>query len=184
MSHVRTQIRNYVLNRLTGNTNAESRVYNSKITPNKGDFPVIGVYTPKDSFQEELSASPYEQRRVCTLEIHCSVVQNATFQDELDALCLQLEQFIDYRLGGGLDEIESCEYKDTEILLNREGEFPIATAIIIYEVTYIWTETLLVDPASLSDLNSLYVQWDMKDLTVTGAPGPDGQIDKTDEIQL
>jgi hypothetical protein len=184
MSHIRTQIRNYVCNRLNGRTAAGNRVYDSKVTPNIGPFPVIGVYTFSDAKTQDRSEAPFEAVRTITLEVQIEVIAtgNRHYAEQLDNLCLQVEQLIDYKLGGGIDELYSCKYRDTNTFLKEDGEKLTAIAAMSWDVVYDWISTPVQDPITMDDLKYIYNSYDLADPNDGGELGPDGQIDAQDIV--
>lgn len=179
--HVRTLVRNYICNRLKGKTAAENRVFKSKVTPNQGPFPAIGVYTLSDKFKEDRAETPYNQKRNFSIEIHIEIVANDGYDDILDDICLQVEKLIDFKLGGEIDVLESCKYQDTEIIIKPDGEKTTAIAVMTWDVEYFWEETPEFDPITMDDLRWIYIKYDMADPNSEGE-GPDGQIDAEDHV--
>jgi hypothetical protein len=182
--HIRTQIRNYVCNRLVGKTDAGNRVYESKVTPNQGPFPIIGVYTLADTKTADRSEAPYEETRNITLEVQIEhmATGNPSFAADLDAICLRVESLIDYKLGGRIQEIQGCKYRDTNVIFKDDGEKMTAVAAMSFDVVYDWTEPNFEDPAVLDDLKWIYNTYDLADPNNGSGEGPDGQIDAQDIV--
>lgn len=185
MIHIRTLIRQALIAALMGQTNAGLRVFNSKVTPTAAqDLPCLNVFTTRDLWIEDVSETPRQQRRRCTVEIHAEVhALPGEFQDALDALCLQIENRLGFYPPGLMDLIEYSVLKDTEIMYSRDGDLPVATAAMSYEIQYIRPEPEPID-GDITDLTGIDVDWDMADPTKNGRRGPDGQIDKRDRYNL
>jgi len=179
--HFRQLVRNYICNKLNNSTNAADKVFNTKITPNRGPFPVIGVYTLSDIKSDEVCLSPYQQLRNIALEIQVEVQANATWQDDLDAICWQIENLIDTKLGGGLDQLKWCKLKDTSITGSDNPETLTAIATMSWDIEYFWSEAL-VDPSTLDNLDWIYTSYDMAYPNNGTTDGPDGVIDAIDHI--
>lgn len=179
MSHKRTEIRIYLVDRLlNGDTNADSRVHNSKINAEHGPFPAIAVYTTGERKLEKTSENP-EYRKEITVELQAVVEQSDTYADDLDDLCLQIEALLDfdYFLGGQQNGIvESFEPDETQILFSNKGDIELAMAMMTYKATYI---AILPDnTASLDKFNTFHGDIDTaNDQTTEGETGPDGQIE-------
>jgi hypothetical protein len=178
MSHIRTQVRNYVRSKLlNGATNAENRIYKSKIDAHLGEEPIIGIYTHSERKLERTTNAP-EYRKEFTVELQVIVRENDTWDEELDDLCRQIEQLLDfdYYLGGmqsGL--VESFEPDETDILHNDKAEQQYAMAKMTYKATYLSSQD--DNSSTLDNFNTFHGDIDANDPTTTGELGPDGQID-------
>jgi hypothetical protein len=177
--HPRTKIREYVCALLSGKTPAATRVHDTRVVALGGDMPTINVYTLDDRMEEEISHTPHEIRVVCPLVIEVSAFVNDTFAQDLDALCLQIESLIDFRLGGNA---EKCIYASTTFGFDQEGDRVFAIAKITYNVYFQKTEGGLNTEFGIFD--KFYGAWDMADPNIPGDDsGKDGQIDAIDQLE-
>lgn len=171
MTHKRVLVRNYLVTLLTGQTAAGSRVYNSKALPFLGTLPAVNLLTLSEKAGEPYQQVPIEQKVDLSIDILAIVQANEGYADTLDSLCEQIENRIDYKLGG---LVNSCVYQSTDIDYREEGQKLLAFARISYKAEYLIEEKALTLAADSDDLESIATGWDM-------AP-TDEQIDANDLI--
>lgn len=181
MTHIRTTVRNYVVAKLQTSpvTNASTRVFNTRVEPFQPEetLPAINVVTPEERADPPFQIGPISQKAYFTLVIEAIVRHLDNYATDLDALCEQIQNKLDYYLG---NNVQSCLYQGTQMAINEEGEVPIALARINYLVEYEFTEKGI--PASPDDLVSIHADWDLADPNNGSVVGPDGQIDAQDII--
>jgi hypothetical protein len=175
----RKSLRAYVVNLLktpSGSvypTNAESRVFNSRIIPvgewNNIALPTINVATPRETVEGTF--------HVCTMDIELAV-KGSTFADDLDTLAAQVINKLDYTLGGN---VFKCVYQGFEGTYFDEVERPMGVGRLTFQLEYQYEE-LLVDPDDLPNLENINLQWDMYSPNDGSVIGPDGQIDAEDNL--
>ncbi len=179
MTHIRQTIRNYVATQLTGATNAGANVYKSKVTPFWNNLPAINIFTMRDEAEPPFELGPVRQKVPVTIHIYAAVKHNDDYADNLDALCEQIESKMDYFLGGN---VQSCLYDGTNIVFRDEGDKNLAIAEITYKATHIYEEKGMVNPDTLSDLDSIHIDYDLADPNDGSTEGPDGQTDAQDIV--
>lgn len=139
MSHVRKQIRDAVETTLRSGVSLVSRrVYGSRVYPlTKEKLPAIAVYTTSES-SNIMTLGLRTLMRELSLNVDVYVSINDTFDDNVDAICLQIEEAIaaNYTLGGlSKDTI----LVSTEVDYDGETENPVGVARLTYTVQYVTT---------------------------------------------
>lgn len=134
MTHIRTQIRQEVVNLLKGNTVAGNKVYGSRIRP-LDNLPAIAVFTLNEEAETVTISYPRTQSRNLNLAVEIYVKANTGFDDEADALAAEVEALLaaDTSLGGLAKDIKLVA---TGLLFSGEGEKPAAIATLTYSVLY------------------------------------------------
>lgn len=185
MTHIRTRVVEYVKNRLMGQTTAGTRVFDHKLTKTMPPFPAINISAVNDRLDELRGENPVVQNRVLTLQVDVEVLaMQDGWKAAMDDICLKVEQLIDVKLGGGIPELESCIYDETQIVGNADGEKITAIAVMTWNVKYVWEETPVLTTEEMDDLKLLHGTWDMSSPNNGTVDGPDGQIDAEDIIDL
>lgn len=139
MAHVRKQIRDAVESTLTsGVALVSGRVYGSRVYPlTKEKLPAIAVYTTSES-SGIMTMGLRTLLRELSLNVDVYVSVNDTFDDNVDAICLQVEEAIaaNYTLGGlSKDTI----LVSTEVDYDGDTENPVGVARLTYTVQYVTT---------------------------------------------
>lgn len=139
MAHVRKQIRDAVESTLTGGVALVSgRVYGSRVYPlTKEKLPAIAVYTTSEA-SGIMTMGLRTLMRELSLNVDVYVSVNDTFDDNVDAICIQIEEAIaaNYTLGGlSKDTI----LVSTEVDYDGETENPVGVARLTYTVQYVTT---------------------------------------------
>ena len=137
MAHIRKQIRDRLETILTSGVSlVQSRVFGSRIYPlTAPQLPAIAVYTASESSNLQ-TMGLRTQMRDLSVSIDVYVMVNDKFDDDIDALCVQIEQTIaaDYTLNGlAKDTILT----GTEIDFDGEAEKPIGVARLTYSIRYV-----------------------------------------------
>ena len=137
MAHVRKDIRDRVASVLTtGVTLVSSRVYTSRVYPlSEAKLPAIAVYTSSETSNLMSFQPPTLQRSMSlTVDVYARAV--GTFDDDVDAICVQIEDTIgaDFRVNGLAKQIHLIS---TEIDYNGEAEQPVGIASMTFEVAYV-----------------------------------------------
>jgi len=139
MAHVRKQIRDRVEIILkTGVTLAQQRVYASRIYPLTGpQLPAVAVYTPSEGSGLQTMGTRTLARDI-SLNVDAYVRVTDTFDDDIDALCVQIEETIaaDYNLNG---LVKDTILTSTEIDFDGEAEKPVGVARLTYTIRYVTT---------------------------------------------
>jgi hypothetical protein len=137
MAHIRKQIRDRLETILTSGVSlVQSRVFGSRIYPlTAPQLPAIAVYTASESSNLQ-TMGLRTQMRDLSVSIDVYVMVNDKFDDDIDDLCVQIEQAIaaDYTLNGlAKDTILT----GTEIDFDGEAEKPIGVARLTYSIRYV-----------------------------------------------
>lgn len=137
MAHIRQQIRSRAETILTsGVTLATGGVYASRVYPlTEAKLPAVTVYSGSE-------ASGLQTMGVRTLARDLSLVIDAyvrvtdAFDDDVDALCVQIEETIaaDYTLNG---LVKDSILTSTEIDFDGEAERPVGVARLTYTIRYV-----------------------------------------------
>jgi len=139
MAHVRTQIRNRVGTVLTnGVTLVSGRVYQSRVYPlSTANLPAITVLTGSES-SALMAMGAKTLDRVATIFVDCYVSVTDSFDDDVDALAVQVESAIaaDFTVDG---LAKTAILRSTDIDFSGESEAPVGIARLTYEVRYVTT---------------------------------------------
>lgn len=139
MPHVRKQIRDQVASVLTaGVALVSSRVYPSRVYAlSENKLPAIAVYTASEA-SSLMSFQPPTLTRTISLTVDIFLRATDTFDDDLDAICVQVEDAIgaDFRVNGLAKQIILT---GTEIDYNGEAEMPVGIVSMTFEVGYVTT---------------------------------------------
>ena len=135
MTHPRQLIREAVVARLTGATDAGSRVVATRVEPlnRKGVFPVLSVYTVGEDAERGGSA-PVELVRTVAVEITGWVIA-APIDNAIDQLAEQVEAAMDadpFLAGSAGDS----QLRRTEITYLDDGDPIVGVLTLTYDVEY------------------------------------------------
>ena len=137
MAHVRQQIRDAVATTLTtAVTLVSSRVYTTRVHPlNEALLPAISVYTGSES-SERYQAGVTDMNRELSLEIDVYVRETSTFDDDCDAIAVQVEEAMagDFTING---LAKSSVLTSTEIQFDGEADQILGVAKLTYQVRYV-----------------------------------------------
>ena len=140
MSHVRKQIRDKVVAvLLPAVTLVKRRIYGSRVYPlTATNIPAVLVYTRSESSGLLSFGSSVSSDRMLSLSIDVYVRATEAFDNDLDAICVQIEEAIaaNFRLDGLAKE---SVLTGTEIEYNGDAEQPIAVARLTYGIRYVTT---------------------------------------------
>lgn len=137
MAHVRKQIRDRMESILTsGATLATGGVFASRVYPlTKAKLPALTIYTGSEASGLQTMGAKTIARDL-SLIIDAYVRVTDTFDDDVDALCVQVEEAIasDYTLNG---LAKNTVLSSTEIDFDAETERPIGVARMTYTIRYV-----------------------------------------------
>lgn len=138
MSHVRRQIRDKMVDVLkAGVSLVNQRVYASRIYSLKQDkLPALVVTTASESSELMNMGSTKNLDRSVSISVDVYVRVTDTFDDDLDAICVQVEEAI----GGNfyLDGLsKNTVLTSTEVEFSGEAEQPAGVARLTYDVRYV-----------------------------------------------
>jgi len=137
MAHVRKQIRDRMASTIsTGATLVSSRVYTTRVYPlTDANLPAITVYTGSE-VSSRLNMGLNDLNRSLTVDVDIYVRATSTFDDDVDAIAVQIEEAIagDFTVNGLAKE---AVLTGTEIQFSGDAEQPIGVAKLTYSVRYV-----------------------------------------------
>jgi hypothetical protein len=137
MAHVRQQIRQRIGAVLSsGVTLVGGRVYRSRVYPlDASKLPAITVLTGSETSNLMVMGSKTLDRTV-SIFVDCYVSVKDTFDDDVDAIAVQVEEAIagDFTVNG---LAKTVILQSTEIDFSGEAETPIGVARLTYDVRYV-----------------------------------------------
>lgn len=137
MTHVRKQIRDRIASQLTSNvTLVSSRVYTSRVYPlTEANLPAITVYTGSEN-SGRLNMGVGDLNRSLTVDVDLYVRATATFDDDVDAIAVQVEEAIanDFTVNGLAKE---AVLTGTDIQFSGDAEQPVGVAKLTFTVRYV-----------------------------------------------
>lgn len=147
MSHQRQEIRDKVVELLTGIAEVNERVF-----PNRArrlfeeELPAILVYTKSETGEIGVQA-PREYKRTLKLAIEIVAKADEDLDNDLDDIAKEIETrlFRNETLDGLVSDVQ---YSDTEIEFEPEAQVPVGAARLTFDVEY-WTEA----PDEIPDLD-------------------------------
>jgi hypothetical protein len=131
--HVRSQIRRAAALALDADPQLKAEVYQSRVRNlDQAKLPAIFLYTVSET--SEVIAMGGPMRRVVELQVVGAVKADDDLDRKVDDLADHVERVI---AGGALDGLAKfVELTSTDVDLAGEGDNPIATITIIFEVEY------------------------------------------------
>lgn len=137
MAHVRKQIRDRMASTIsTGATLVSSRVYTTRVYPlTDANLPAITVYTGSE-VSNRLNMGLNDLNRSLTVDVDIYVRATSTFDDDVDAIAVQIEEAIagDFTVNGLAKE---AVLTGTEIQFSGDAEQPVGVAKLTYSVRYV-----------------------------------------------
>lgn len=137
MPHPRTLIRQAVKAALLNATTAADRVHTSRsVAWRPKDLPAIAIYTLEEEVDpSSANSAPRELKRNLSLAVEVAAVQQASIDDELDALAQEVERAIcaDDTLGGKASDIVLAS---TNVDILADGERIIGVMRLEFAATY------------------------------------------------
>ena len=140
MTHVRTQIRDEAVSRVTSCEIVGRNVYASRIYPlDESKLPGVCVYTENEEIDEEEGKVSKIQYRSVDLVFEGHDKLTAGLDDQLDAISAEIETaiFSDRTMGGLSFAVDLIE---TEIEVDAETEELIGVIKLIFKVLYLTQE--------------------------------------------
>ena len=142
MAHVRKQIRNKLVDVLkAGVPLVNRRVYDSRVYSLTQDkMPALVISTVSESSGLMNMGSTKNLDRVCSISVDVYVRATEIFDDNVDAICVQVEEAIGANFY--LDGLsKNTILSSTEIEFNGEAEQPVGIARLTYDVRYVTSIT-------------------------------------------
>lgn len=137
MAHVRKQIRDRVASVLSASVGLVSgRVYASRVYPlTDAALPAVTVYTGAET-SGLMAMGTVTLQRELSITVDAYVKSAVTFDDDVDAICVQIEDAIgsDFRVNGLAKDIV---LSSTEVDFSSEGEKPVGVARLTFTVRYV-----------------------------------------------
>lgn len=137
MAHVRKQIRDKVAALLSANVSlVKRRVYTTRVHPlNDTNLPAISVYTGSES-SDRLQAGVTDMIRELSLEIDCYVRETSSFDDDVDAIAVQVEEAMagNFTLDG---LAKFTVLTSTQIQFDGDADQILGIAKLTYSVRYV-----------------------------------------------
>lgn len=137
MAHVRKQIRDRIASTLTSGVSLVSnRVYASRVYPlAEAKLPAITVYTGAE-ISNRLNMGLSDLNRSLSVEVDIYVRATGTFDDDVDAIAVQVEEAIagDFTVNSLAKE---AVLTGTDIQFSGDAEQPIGVAKLTFTVRYV-----------------------------------------------
>lgn len=137
MAHVRKQIRDKVATLLASNVGlVKRRVYTTRVHPlNDSNLPAISVYTGSET-SARLNAGVTDMIRELSLEIDCYVKETSSFDDDVDAIAVQVEEAMagNFTLDG---LAKFTVLTSTQIQFDGDADQILGIAKLTYSVRYV-----------------------------------------------
>lgn len=137
MAHVRKQIRDRVASILATNvTLVKRRVFTTRVHPfNETNLPAISVYTGSET-SDRLNVGVTDVIRDLTLDIDIYVRETSKFDDDVDAISVQVEEAManDFTING---LAKFSVLQSTEIQFDGEADQILGVAKLTYGIQYV-----------------------------------------------
>lgn len=147
-------LRQAIVNQLTDNTDAGSRVYGTRLRGHfREEFPYISVYTVSDR-PTRRTIKDAEYQRIINVVVEAVIdepAQSASSdnQDALDDLVAQIEGLLAYKTNYGVNGISDNNYVDLSFeYAGEELDKNYIVALMNFEVEYYET---FIDPAEATE---------------------------------
>jgi len=137
MSHVRTQIRDAFVARLTGLATTGANVFGQRTRPNTDALPYLKVWVGDDIGETITVGDDYTEQRSADLVVEAYVKDGGDIEDILDQIALEVQQSIatapDLSFGGLLRMILAPRIEPD---VDDSLEKPCGVNRITYPITY------------------------------------------------
>lgn len=136
MAHVRNQIRDAVVSRLTGLSTTGSNVFRSRIYPLENNkLPGLCIFTKSEATTFDTLTRPRSISRVLEIGVEAYVKAISNYDNTLDTIAVEVEEAI------ASDVTFSNLAKDTQVTsfdadFSGDGEQPVAIGRFTIEVNY------------------------------------------------
>ena len=139
-NHIRQQIRERVGTTLTGLTTTGSNVYQSRVYPlENAKLPALIIYTKSETSDPLEMGSQRSVQRNLSLVIEAFAKGTSNTDDTADTISKEIEvAMANDTTHNNLAQDSFLE--STEIDYNGEGDQPVATLMMTYNIIYITTE--------------------------------------------
>lgn len=137
MAHVRKQIRDRIASVLsTSVTLVKRRVYATRVYPlTEEQLPALTVYTGAEN-SNRLNMGKTDLNRSLTIEVDIYTRTTKSFDDDVDAIAVQIEEAIanDFTVNGLAKE---AVLTGTDIQFSGDAEQPVGVAKLTFTVRYV-----------------------------------------------
>lgn len=136
MAHLRNQIRDAVVSRLTGLSTTGSNVFRSRIYPLENNkLPGLCIFTKSEATTFDTLTRPRSISRVLEIGVEAYVKATSNYDNTLDTIAVEVEEAI------ASDVTFSNLAKDTQVTsfeadFSGDGEQPVAIGRFTIEVNY------------------------------------------------
>lgn len=136
MAHLRNQIRDAVVSRLTGLSTTGSNVFRSRIYPlENNNLPGLCIFTKSEATTFDTLTRPRSISRVLEIGVEAYVKATSNYDNTLDTIAVEVEEAI------ASDVTFSNLAKDTQVTsfdadFSGDGEQPVAIGRFTIEVNY------------------------------------------------
>lgn len=139
MTHKRKNIRETIVQALQADVSLVDslKIFESRVEPlwSKLDLPCICVYTRKETGESFNDHHKISQREL-ELAVEVLVQGNASSDDDLDAICEQVESSLMKPENEVNEYWQFIDYNETEIAFGESGRIPVAAARMIFGIEY------------------------------------------------
>ena len=137
MAHVRKQIRDRVAEKLKSDVSLVKRcVFTTRVHPlNDTNLPAISVYTGSES-SERMNLGVTDIIRELTLDVDIYVRETSKFDDDVDAIAVQVEESLagDFTING---LAKFSVLTSTEIQFDGDADQILGIAKLTYSIRYV-----------------------------------------------
>lgn len=139
-NHIRQQIREKIGTTLTGLTTTGSNVFQSRVYPlENSKLPAIIIYTRSESSMPQEMGTNRTLQRDLQLVIEAFAKGSSNTDDTVDTIAKEIEIAMANDTTHNDLALDSF-LETTEIDYNGEGDQPVASLSMVYNITYITTE--------------------------------------------
>jgi len=139
-NHIRQQIRERIGTTLTGLATTGSNVYQSRVYPlENSKLPALIIYTKSESSMPQEMGTNRTLQRDLQIVIEAFAKGTTNTDDTVDTIAKEIEVAMSNDTTHNDLAIDSF-LETTEIDYNGEGDQPVASLSMVYNVTYITTE--------------------------------------------
>ncbi len=137
MAHVRKQIRDRVAEKIKSDVSLVKRnVFTTRVHPlNDTNLPAISVYTGSET-SERMNAGVTDIIRELTLDVDIYVRETSKFDDDVDAIAVQVEESLagDFTING---LAKFSVLTSTEIQFDGDADQILGIAKLTYSIRYV-----------------------------------------------
>lgn len=141
MAHARQEIRDNIIETLTGLTTTGSRVYASRVYPiAEGKLPGLLIYTESEEVETMTITPPRTQMRRLNVRLEAFVKGVSNFDDQIDTIAQEVEEAlaVDVTRDGLADDTTVTGF---EAEFSGDGDQPVAIGRMTIVVDYTTIET-------------------------------------------